>query len=106
MLLGAQVVHPSPPGPDWSSDPPNLVPYRQGPPRGAWAASTRASEGPRLCQPAVWADGTRLRAGCAPKPPQGLWCTLGVPSISPLHGDGARDGGCGLVRGTAAASVR
>ena len=58
---------------------------------------------------AVWAGGTCLQAGCAPKPPQGLWCTLGVPSISPLHGDGAElgTGDVGrLVRGTAAASVR
>ena len=50
--------------------------------------------------------GMCLRAGCAPKPPQGLCGFLGMPSISPLHGDGARDGGCGLVRGTAAAFVR
>ena len=61
---------------------------------------------PRLCQPAVWAGGTCLPAGCAPKPQQGLWAVLGVPSISPLYGDGARDGVCGLVRGTAAAFVR
>ena len=101
--LGA---HPSHPGPDWSSDPPNRVPYRQGPPRGARAAGTRAPGGPRLCRSAVWAGSTCLQAGCTPKLPQGLWGDLGMPSISPLHGDGARDGGCGLVCGTAAAFVR
>ena len=49
--------------------------------------------GPRLCRPAVWAGSTCLRAGCASRPPQGLWlfwgCRPSVPSTGTELGAGS-----------------
>eukprot|EP00964_Phaeocystis_antarctica_P053525 scaffold31420_cov59-Phaeocystis_antarctica.AAC.3 len=62
-------------------DPPDRVPYRWPSPRGLGG------------QPAVWAGCTCLRAGCAPRPPQGLWlcwgCRPSVPSTGTELGAGA-----------------
>eukprot|EP00964_Phaeocystis_antarctica_P165335 scaffold145191_cov78-Phaeocystis_antarctica.AAC.1 len=88
-------VHPTHTRPGWSSDPPYSFPTVEALPEGP-GRPVLGVRWVRGCAAAVWAGCTCLRAGCVPKPQQGLWAVLGVPSISPLHGDGARDGGCGL----------